>query len=61
MHVVLNGKGLETSKKTAEELLEEQGINPETVVVKLNGRIVPDNEELHEGDIIELIGAESRG
>ena len=41
--------------------LKETGHNPETVVVRLNGRIVPETEKLSDGDEIEIIPIVSGG
>ena len=40
---------------TIAELLKRVGQNRETVVVRLNGRIVAEEERLKEGDLIEVI------
>ncbi|KUO40726.1 MAG: hypothetical protein APZ16_01025 [Candidatus Hadarchaeum yellowstonense] len=40
---------------TIAELLRRVGQNRETVVVRLNGRIVAEEERLKEGDLIEVI------
>ena len=37
------------------DLLEKLGQNPQVVAVKLNGRIVPEQEKLADGDQVELI------
>lgn len=46
---------------TIEELLKRLGINTETVIVKMNGRIVPEVEILEDGCTIELIEFVSSG
>ena len=46
---------------SVKDLLEEMGINPETVLVGKNSEIVPDTEPLGEGDSIEIIRAISGG
>ena len=43
------------------ELLEGSGRNPETVVVKRNGMVVPEEEELSDGDELEVIPVVSGG
>jgi sulfur carrier protein len=40
---------------TIAELLRRVGQNRETVVVRLNGRIVAEEERLKEGDLVEVI------
>lgn len=42
-------------------LLEEIDRNPETVVVKRNEKVVPEEEELEDGDEIEVIPVVSGG
>lgn len=37
------------------ELLQRLGQNPQVVAVKLNGRVVPEQEKLVDGDRVELI------
>lgn len=44
-----------------EELLEELGINRETVLVRLNGEVCVEEEVLGEGDEVEIIRAVSGG
>ncbi len=46
---------------TIAELLEELGINRETVVVSKNGEIVVEGEALEKGDEIEVIKIVSGG
>jgi len=48
-------------KKDIEDLLKTLRINTETIVVKLNGKIVSEKEELKDGDFIELIKFVSSG
>ncbi|MBL7160481.1 MAG: MoaD/ThiS family protein [Candidatus Aenigmarchaeota archaeon] len=40
---------------SAQDLLEEMGINPEIVLVKQNNEIVPETELLSDKDKIDLI------
>lgn len=42
-------------------VLEELGLNPETLVVKRNGKIVPEDETLEDGDEVEIIPVVSGG
>jgi sulfur carrier protein ThiS len=44
-----------------EEALAEMGINPQDVLVRLNGEFVPDTQRLSPGDRLELIEITSRG
>ncbi len=46
---------------TAADLLKELGHNQEVVVVRRNGRIVPEGEQLADGDEIEIIPVVSGG
>ncbi len=50
-----NDKELEFEGKKAkiEDVLRKAGINPVTVLVKINDKIVPTEEEV-EGDVLEL-------
>lgn len=43
------------------DLLEQLDRNPETVVVKRNEKVVPEEEELEDGDEIEVIPVVSGG
>lgn len=44
------------SKKTSvADLLEKLGLNRETVVTRLNGKIVAEEERLAGGDLIEIL------
>ncbi|MBC7219267.1 MAG: sulfur carrier protein ThiS [Hadesarchaea archaeon] len=40
---------------TIAELLKKVGQNRETVVVRLNGRIVAEEEPLKKGDLVEIL------
>lgn len=48
-------------KSSIENLLDKIGINPETVVVMMNGEVTPEYEALSKGDKIEIIEIVSRG
>lgn len=48
-------------KSSVENLLEQLGINPETVVVLKNSEVVPDFEMISGKDKIEIIDIVSRG
>ncbi len=43
------------SRSTINDILRELGYNREEVVVRLNGKIVAEEEELSRGDSIEVI------
>ncbi len=43
------------------KLLKKIDFNPEEVVVKRNGKIVPEEEKLEEGDEIEVVPVVSGG
>lgn len=56
------GKTMRVREGTrVEELLEELGINRETVLVRLNGEICVEEEVLEKGDEVEVIRAVSGG
>ncbi|MCD6477528.1 MAG: MoaD/ThiS family protein [Candidatus Aenigmarchaeota archaeon] len=46
---------------TIEDLLKEIGVNIETVIVKMNGKIVPEVEKLEDNCTLELIEFVSSG
>ncbi len=50
------------ARSTAVEcILQEIGINPLEVLIKLNGEFVPDTEKARTGDMLEVIEITSRG
>lgn len=57
--LVVDGK---SRKKIAEKgatvghFLERSGLNPETVILKRNGKLVHPDTPVSEGDTVELIG-----
>ncbi len=61
MKITLDGKALEVKSGTIEDALDETGINPETVIVKKNGVLVPNDERIAEGDSLETIVVISSG
>ncbi len=61
MKIILDGKGLEVEAKTVEAVLEEIGINPETVLVKRSGVLIPHDEIVSEGDSLVSIVVISSG
>lgn len=50
-----------TPESSILDLLENIDFNPETVVVKRNGKIVPEDEIMEDGDEIEIIPVVSGG
>ena len=44
-----------TSGTRIADLLDQLGQNRETVVVRLNGKIVPEEERLADGDSVEIL------
>ena len=63
MIVFVDGKEKKVSKKNCRvsDLLEELGINRETVVTVVNGEITVEEETLVDGDEIKIISAVSGG
>lgn len=59
MNIVINGKSSAGDFGTVAELLEKEYLNPQVVVVELNGKILPADEyatrKLVEGDSVEII------
>lgn len=59
MELKVNGKAMEISAGTVQELLAELGIEPTVVAVERNLQIVPisvrESVDLREGDQIEII------
>ena len=54
-------KDVETNYETIEDLVRNEGMNPESFLVKRNGNFVPAEESLTNGDEIELINIVSSG
>lgn len=50
-----------TPESSILDLLENIDFNPETVVVKRNGKIVPEEEIMEDGDEIEIVPVVSGG
>ena len=62
MEVSINGKKIGISPKTnVMEALTSAKINPETVLVKRKGALIPHDEPLKDGDVLELINVISGG
>lgn len=57
-----NEEKIELKKgKTIEDLLKRKKINTETVITKINGDIVPVEDKLKDGDVLEIIRFVSSG
>ena len=52
---------IQVEEKTIEELLKKFKINTESVLVKKNGRFVPVEDKMKNGDILEIIEITSSG
>lgn len=65
--VILRGKKrpvtrtVKTKAANVEDILIEMCINPQEVLVKLNGEFVPDIQKVKAGDRLELLEITSRG
>lgn len=61
MRVVLNGQRLATSAQTVRSLLQAVGFDPRTVLVLVQGEILPQAEVagtvLADGDAVEVVGS----
>lgn len=59
MEVIINGSSEAGDYTTVRDLLEKQGLDPNLVVVELNGKILPaaefDTTKLVEGDAVEIV------
>ncbi|CCH48068.1 sulfur carrier protein ThiS [Pseudodesulfovibrio piezophilus] len=60
MDIVMNGKNVEVAGSASLlDLLELNGIDSDTVVIELNGQIIPsvefDSVELNNGDHLEVL------
>ncbi|HLD75955.1 MAG TPA: MoaD/ThiS family protein [Candidatus Norongarragalinales archaeon] len=42
--------------KTIEQIVQQLSLNPETLVVKKNGKLVHPKSDLSDGDDVELVG-----
>jgi len=61
MKVKINGKLVAVKGKTVKDALNSAKINPETVLVKRKGQLIPQDETLKDNDILELITVISGG
>ncbi|MBI4176382.1 MAG: MoaD/ThiS family protein [Candidatus Aenigmarchaeota archaeon] len=43
------------------DILKKMGVNPETVLVRKNGEIVPDTDPVGPGDVLEVLKVVSGG
>ncbi len=59
MELVINGSARAGNFSCVRQVLEQDGIDPNTVVVELNGKILPaaeyDSRKLNEGDVLEIV------
>lgn len=61
MPITVNGQQMDfRSGMTVLALLEDKGLNPATVVVELNGRIIPGDAfaeaQINDDDTLEILG-----
>ena len=62
MKIKINDKLLNVkSGSSVMDALKEAGINTETVLVKKKGKLIPNDEHLKNGDVLELINVISGG
>ena len=54
-------KTVTASAKTVAELLQKIGMNPETVIVSVNGNIVPEQTKLKKSDKVDVLRVVSGG
>lgn len=52
---------IRTKSGVVEEVIQEMGINPLEVLVRVNGEFMPDTDRVRTGDRIELLEITSRG
>ncbi|MBQ7456411.1 MAG: sulfur carrier protein ThiS [Desulfovibrio sp.] len=59
MHIIVNGEPKQTKAETLPALLEEFSLDPKTVVVEINGKIVDRSlvptTSLAENDTLEIV------
>ncbi|MGE0055489.1 MAG: sulfur carrier protein ThiS [Hyphomicrobium sp.] len=65
MDVMLNGKKIETSARSLEELIDEQELAGQKIATALNGQFVAASARsgalLHDGDKIEIVSPRQGG
>ncbi|MFA4820131.1 MAG: MoaD/ThiS family protein [Candidatus Aenigmatarchaeota archaeon] len=61
MKVKINGKSVVVRGKTVKDALNSAKINPETVLVKRKGQLMPHDEIIKDNDVLELIAVISGG
>jgi len=61
MKVLVDSKEIELIGKTVSDALRQAGINPETVLVSIGGRLVSDMHEPQEGDDMRTMKVISGG
>ena len=54
-------KKIDSKSRFVGEAIQKAGINPLEVLVKINGKFVPDIEKVRDGDKVELLQITSRG
>lgn len=61
LRIVSTGKEIETNSEDVEGVMRELGKSPVSHVVKLNGKLCVEAEEVHDGDELEFIDILSGG
>jgi len=61
--IISRAKEIELKEKkiVAEELIRKLGFSPDEVVVVRNGEVITEDDEIHDGDFVELIPVASGG
>ena len=59
MQITLNGEHIDTTGQTLDELIEEQGLNPDAIVAEVNYELIKrefwQQHVLQDGDTVELL------
>ncbi len=59
MKITINGKQVETTDTTLDQLIEHRGFDPDALIVELNLKIIPRKNwpetQLSKGDTLELL------
>lgn len=62
IHMTFRNKKYEVKENiTARDALKKVGIDPESVLVVVNGKLVTDDQVLREGDQVKLVAVVSGG